>query len=233
MKKFLQLYSTQTLKLILIFVGTVISCLIIKFIQYPSLFIYPEIIQDTGINFLRLTIKDSIQSLRVLDAGYLPLFQRIISILVVNIIPPKYYNIFFIYIPLLLLSIFSSLIITNTFKLLSQSIFTRYLITLAIVSFPCISTNYLENFIIYGTIFLIYFFIRFNQEQLNFSNYQLMLLYFISLILIPSKPYLLVLIIIPLILIIKDIYFKNISKIKYELVLLIPFLLQFFIMLIT
>ena len=59
--------------------------------QFKSLLFDPQIIQDGGINFLKYAMKYGITSIPFPDAGYLPLFQRVVCLTIYELFPIQYY----------------------------------------------------------------------------------------------------------------------------------------------
>ncbi len=210
---------------------TILVILIIKYIQYPSLFITPEIIQDGGINFLRLAVEYNIASIIATDAGYMPVLPRVLTILIVNVVPAEYYSYAIQYSALGMIAFFSALILKKEFEIINKYLFVRFLLAIAIASFPSISINYIENFSIYGTVFIIYLFLKFYQDKTYLLKNKILI--FFLILIIPSKPYLIITSLFFIYLYLNDIVTKNSLRIKLFFVIFLSYLFQIIVMIWT
>lgn len=168
------------------FILSIIAILIIKTFTHPSLTIHPEIVQDGGINFLRVGLTEPIwKAIIYPDAGYLPFFQRFLSLLLLKTTPLKYINYSFQWTSLFLSATFISLINLRIWRSVIRSDIIRFSLGIYISIFAGYSSYLFENFPLFSCIFLLTI-ILIDFENLSFKKYLLLLA--VVFLVVPSKP---------------------------------------------
>jgi hypothetical protein len=133
-----------------------VAGLALKFAMYPSLFLNPQIIQDGGVNYLLFAANPDwkFSVLTKLDAGYLPLLSRLMSVFSYRIFGLSHYAAITQYFVWVVEVLLVSAILHPSFKNLLGDIKVRFLVGLVLLSFPVCDTNLIENFAIFGGVFL-------------------------------------------------------------------------------
>jgi len=196
------LYKAKTnilIKTNYFFVLSIFVLLIIKVFTFPSFIFYPEIIADGGINFVYWARHSAWwQAILKLDAGYLPLFPRILSLLIVHFTNIEYYNYFFQYSAIILSISCVSLINIDVFDKLIPNKYVRFFLGLSIGTYPSFDVHLFENFTIFFSILLLFIIISNIKEHENYLTFaekrwaDIIFYLIILFIVIPSKPYLMV-----------------------------------------
>jgi len=171
---------------IYLFAISIIILVIAQCIQYPSLTYHAEIYVENGTNFFIHAYQDKLlANLFITDAGYLPLTQRLIALLVVkgfHII--AWYPYFTQFFAIIFIAVSSSLITLNIFRNFSHSLLIRFLLGLAIGLISDYELHVFINFIYYGAIIL--FLLLFLNKE-NISKFLLFILGLLSGLIILSK----------------------------------------------
>jgi hypothetical protein len=151
-----------------IFLFSTIIIIFIKFIQFPSLTYNAEMFEENATNFFINAYKLNVfADLVTTDAGYLPLTQRIISIILV-----KAFHLVSLYpfisqiIAITFIGIASSIINLNYFRILNSSLLVRFILGISIGLISDYELNAFINFIYYGAL-LLFLCIIINKEALN------------------------------------------------------------------
>lgn len=85
----------QRRKVSIFYICTVLLHIITICIQFPCYSVTPEVISETGSNFYQMTyLLDAKDSIYLDDAGYWPLFQRLISIFIICVLHQQRYAVF-------------------------------------------------------------------------------------------------------------------------------------------
>src|SRR5258706_8009482 len=136
-----------------------ISCIliiVIKCIQFPSLTLNAEMFAESGTNFFIHAYRDTIVTNFIsTDAGYLPLAQRIVSVILV-----KVFHIVGGYafasqaVAIFIIAIMSSLFTLSIFNKYCKSTLLRFIIGISIALISDYELNVFINFIYYGALLL-------------------------------------------------------------------------------
>jgi len=170
----------------LYFIFSVIIILLIKVLTYPSLTLHPEIVQDGGINFLRVGLTHPLwKAIIYPDAGYFPFFQRFLSLFLLKLTPLKYINYSFQLASLLFSAVFISLLNLKIWRSVIKSDIIRLFLSIYISVFAGYSNYLLENFPLFSCILLLTI-ILIDFENLSFKKYLLLLA--VLFLVVPSKP---------------------------------------------
>lgn len=215
---------------IYIFFFSFLLIITIKFIQFPSLTYNAEMFVENATNFfINAYTKDIITNLVTPDAGYLPLTQRLIALILV-----KGLNIVALYpyvsqlIAITFISAASSLINLNVFKNIHNSNVIRFILGLSIALISDYELNAFINFIYFGGL-LLFLAILLNKEKLHIA-----LISFITIaasIIMLSKGQFIIFIPIFVILAILHNKKKEYKSLLFYLGVIFAGFLQFFIML--
>ena len=119
----------------------IINCLY----QFPSLLDNPQLIQDGGVNFVKNYLKYGFYSIALPDAGYFPLFQRLISLTVFEILPIRSYPFGINLSALLICSFAASCFVINIFNPVIKSLCIRFIFAIFIGTWPDFQTHLIEN----------------------------------------------------------------------------------------
>jgi len=168
------------------FIFSIIIILTIKIFTHPSLTIHPEIVQDGGIDFLRVGLTKPLW-IQVIypSAGYSAFFGRILTLLLLKITPIRYINYSFQWTSLLLSCIFISLINLRIWRSVIRSNIIRFSLGIYISIFAGYSSYLFENFPLFSCILLLTI-ILIDFENLSFKKYLLLLA--VLFLVVPSKP---------------------------------------------
>lgn len=165
-----------------------IFIIFIKCIQLPSQTIHAEIWAEAGTNYLQVAVdKNFWENLQTVDAGYLPILQRLIAVLIVQGFQLiGNYAMSIQMISLFCIALFSSIITLHIFRKLFPSDMLRCIIAVAIAFIPDYELNSFINFAYYGFIpVLLFLFVK--QEKMKTNIF--CLLSFFLLLVIMTKPH--------------------------------------------
>ncbi|PJZ89434.1 hypothetical protein [Leptospira levettii] len=134
-----------------------ILCFCVLLIKFPSHGYFAEFYAEAGTNFFYNSYENTfLKALRIPEAGYLPLVQRISSEILVYFgrfypsIFPNLYGIFSIFI----ISLLTALINLNDFKVLIKDNFIRFILSLTLLTFPDFEIFAFINFPYFGYLFI-------------------------------------------------------------------------------
>lgn len=211
---------------------SVFTIIAIKFYQFPSLTYHAELFAENGTNFfINAYNLDFISNLKTLDAGYIPLIQRITAVLLVKVFHIiNYYPFASQLIAISSIAIFSSIINLNIFRKIHDSSAIRFILGISIGLISDYELNVFINFIYYGA-FLLFLLFFIDKEKLN--KFLMIILSILSSAILLSKGQFIVFI--PVYLFFTFFHFKR-KEIKSFIYFLSGFmagLIQFFILLNT
>ncbi|CAK0780164.1 membrane hypothetical protein [Azospirillaceae bacterium] len=169
------------------YVRALVFAFLVNAIVYPSYLIHPELVQDGGINYLKNAIDGSFWTFLAPDAGYLPFIARVISIFVWNVFPESAYVMLSQWACLLLMALFIACLALPEFSIVIPSLRVRYALIGIIAAFPDYEARLLENFVLFSAPFLLWL-VLIDKERLRLRPFIILL--GASLIVIPSKPHL-------------------------------------------
>lgn len=172
-KKPLPIYQTvinafQVHRVGILFFITWILIVCLKFLQFPSLTVRPEMFAENATNFfINAYTKDLLHNLVSLDAGYLPLIQRIIAVVLVKVFHTvTLYPLVTQWIAIAFIATFCSFFILSEFRKLIASDLARAFIALSLSMVSDYEINTFINFIYFGGIYLLLM-IFINKEKLS------------------------------------------------------------------
>lgn len=195
-----------------IYVTTVIIMYLLISIKFPVMTIFTEPFAEFGTNFfLNASTKNIFDNLLLQDAGYLPLYQRIFSLIIVKVfvLSPR---IAVILMQNSLILIMSSIISIFMLKEYSKygNIFFRFVICLILAGFPILHVYETHSFINIGYFNLVGIILISLLNFENFTKKKFILIMVITFFLCLSKAYFIVLF--PIVVVIYMIFRKKISK---------------------
>lgn len=170
----------SSLKSFFIFLKTnpfLFSCLIIalfKFWQLPSLTYNAEVFAESGTNFFINAYEGTIfQNLLILDAGYLPLLQRIVAVFAVKMFPIALYPFVTQFVAICFIAIMASIINIREFRKICPSDFIRFALGLSIAFISDYELNTLINFSYYGVV-LLFLGIFLDKQKMSTTIYSIL-----------------------------------------------------------
>ena len=195
-----------------IYVITVTIMYLLISIKFPVMTIFTEPFAEFGTNFfLNASTKNIFDNLLLQDAGYLPLYQRIFSLIIVKIfvISPK---IAVILMQNSLILIMSSIISIFMLKEYNKygNIFFRFVVCLILAGFPILHVYETHSFINIGYFNLVGIILISLLNFENFTKKKFMLIMVVTFFLCLSKAYFIVLF--PIVVVIYMIFRKKVSK---------------------
>ena len=193
------------------FITVVIIYLLIS-IKFPIMTIFAEPFAELGTNFfLNASTKSIFNNLLLQDAGYLPLYQRIISLIIVKmfVMSPKIAVVLMQNSLILIMSSISSIFIMKEYNKYGN-IFFRFVICLILSGFPILHVYETHSFInaSYFNLVGIILISLLNFE--SFTKKKFVLIMIITFFLCLSKAYFIVLF--PIVVITYIIFKKKLSK---------------------
>jgi len=105
----------------------------------------PQLFQDGAINFLRYALTEGFGAILRDDAGYIPLFQRIVTLVIYHLLPLKYYAAGVIWVAIILSAASCACLVLRTWDRLIPSIALRSVIATYIILWPDFQTHLIEN----------------------------------------------------------------------------------------
>ena len=145
---------------VLLYVITVVICYLIINIRIPIFSFYTEPYGEIATNFLENANKYNVlKNLFIPDEGYLPLIQRVLSLLVIKVFKfNTYYSIWILQnLGIIIISLVSSLFVLDNYKKYGN-IYFRFIISLIIGTvsiIPYTDSHSFINFSYFGIVFLV------------------------------------------------------------------------------
>lgn len=170
------------------FFSAIVLIIFFKILEFPSLTLHAQPFAETGTNFFAIAYEKSfLQNIIATDAGYIPLLERLIAVILVKglhlttyfVIAAQLIAVFFV-------ALFSSIITLKVFRNIFPSDLLRFILALSIGLIPEYELLTFINFPYYGfvPVFLLLFI---DKEKLKLQN--LVLLFCFLILLILSKPH--------------------------------------------
>ncbi|MBI5207394.1 MAG: hypothetical protein HY934_06335 [Candidatus Firestonebacteria bacterium] len=209
-----------------LFILSFFIILSIAIIKLPSLSTQTEVYAEAGTNFFANAYTNDVwTNLTAHDAGYLPLFQRIISLIVLKVFGiTKNFPYVVQFISLFFIAFFSSIINLRSFRSLIESDAIRFIAGITIGLYPSYEVFTFVNYGYFGASFIL-FMMYYDKENLKLSIYIPILI--LNFLLFVVKPHFLVFVPFYIFLLIYSITKKQIKNIMYYASGIISAILQY------